>query len=890
MPMLAAAAIPILIAKCLTCHNSEAKTSGLDLSTRETLLAGGSHGPVVVPGDPSISRLYQYVATKKMPPGNPLDPADVEALRFWIEQGASYGDQLKLTSATRPRAGLDWWSLQTPKQAPVPRSASTSNPIDAFLSEKLSAAGLDFAPRADHRTLIRRLHFTLTGLPPRRADLDQSYEQAIERLLASPRYGERWARHWLDIVRFGESDGGEHNNERMTAWKYRDYVIDALNADKPYTQFIREQIAGDLIGPANPMLVAATGFLVAGPWDSVTKKINRDELMRKTIRQDELDDFVTTTFSTFQALTVNCARCHDHKFDPIPQRDYYRLTAAFRGVTYGERDVYTPQQKKDRDERTAPRRQRLAALNSKLEALEAETRTRLLTEKFASAAGSRKARKLIPVNAVYNVNHFATVRGQSFRFVMTAQQGKGEPVIDRFALLAPDGTIAHELTAWKGAQAATDDIPAVLSIELPRPTTISGIRWSADGKTGRRDGAPRVYRFEASDGGTTWRTIASSLDHDVPAEFELPDVTDQELDGALPAAARESRQQLLAERRQLQRELDQLPPLETVHSALLEPQMVPTHLLDRGAVAKPLEELTPGALSSIRQLPDELAGGDDRSRRLALADWLTDPRNPLTARVIVNRVWFYHFGIGLVNTPSDFGFNGDRPSHPELLDWLAVEFVNRGWSLKWLHRQILSSGAFQQSSRFNEKAHSVDAGNRLLWRWAPRRLDAETLRDTILASSGSLTEQRSGPSFLLQKKAPKGSYLYLALDNDGPEVWRRAVYKFAARGGERVFMDSFDCPDPAVATPQRSVSNTPVQALTLLNNRFVLRQAELLADRIRKDAGAGLDDQIGIAYRLLFLRAPSSRERQLARPFIDKHGLALYCRTLMNINEFIYVP
>ncbi|MFN7923970.1 MAG: DUF1553 domain-containing protein [Bryobacteraceae bacterium] len=754
---------------------------------------------------------------------------------------------------------------------------------------KLREKGLGFAPRADHRTLIRRLHLTLTGLPPTPEDLDKSYEQTAQALLESPHYGERWARYWLDVVRFGESDGGEHNHERFTAWKYRDWVIESLNADKPYDQFVREQIAGDAMEPANPKMVAATGFLVAGPWDSVTKEINRDELMRKTIRQDELDDFVTTTFATFQGLTVNCARCHDHKFDPIPQRDYYRLTAAFRGVTYGERKLYSEAEKKAHDERTAPFRKKISALNSEIEKIDAETRTRLAIVKYRAESERRAGKKQIPVNALYNVNRFAAAKAAKLRFVVTAQSGKNAaPAMDKFELLG-EGDRVLAATQWKAEKPATDDAPVMFAIDGPADA-VAGIRWSSDAKTGRREAAPRVYRLEASDDGAAWRTVASSLDHDVPAEFELPAVEDDELLAALPAESREPRAKLVAERKQVQAELDAIPPLETIHAALLEPKMMPAHLLDRGSVAKPLEEVTPGALSSVRQLPADLESGDDKTRRLALGRWITDAKNPLTARVIVNRIWYAYFGNGIVNTPSDFGFNGDRPSHPELLDWLAVEFMEHGWSLKWLHRQILASQAFQQASRIDEKAHAVDAGNRLLWRFAPRRMDAETLRDSMLAASGSLNEQYLGASFLLQKKASKGSYIYQALDDEGPAVWRRAVYKFVARGGERVFLDSFDCPDPAVATPQRSVSNTPVQALTLLNNSFALRQAELLADRIRKDADSGLDAQVTRAYRLLLVREPSERERSLAKKFIGEHGLALYCRALLNTNEFIYVP
>lgn len=872
--MLLALALPLIAAKCLACHNAEARVSGFDLSTREALLRGGNAGAAVVPGNSAASRLYQLVASGRMPPAAPLEPGEIEQLRQWIDSGAVY-DQPKLVARERPRAGKDWWSLKPPKKPVVPAIPGVDHPVDAFIAAKLREQGLTPSPPADHRTLIRRLHFLLTGLPPAPADFETSFDAAVDRLLNSPHYGERWARFWLDVVRFGESDGGEHNNERLSAWRYRDYVINAFNSDKPYTQFVREQLAGDCINPHDPRLVAATGFLVAGPWDSVTKEINRDELMRKTIRQDELDDFVTTTFATFQGLTVNCARCHDHKFDPIPTRDYYRLTAVFRGVTYGERPLYTEQQKKDHDALTAPLRQKITALRKQLGEIEDPVRTRLLRARYEAIERARTG-KHIPVNAIFNRNRFAPVTLRAFRFVITAQQGKSPARIDRLELLPAGKSIEN----WRSEQPATDDRPAILAIEFEAPVVVNEIRWAADYATGSRDGMPRVYRLEAQDAAGVWREIASSLDHDVPAEFPLPEVEERELAAALSPAAIAGRQRLLVELQRVEAELNRVPPLPTVHAAKPEPEMTPAFLLDRGSVAKPLAEVTPGTLSAISHLPVDLPAGADAERRLALADWLTHPANPLTARVIVNRVWQFHFGNGIVNTPSDFGFNGDRPSHPELLDWLATEFIEHGWSIKWLQRTIVTSRTWRQSSRMNPQAHAVDAGNRLLWRFEPRRLDAETLRDTLLALAGALNLEQGGPGFVLQKKQSKGSYLYLAQDENNPATWRRSVYKFIARGGERIFMDSFDCPDPAVATPQRSVSNTPVQALTLLNNRFVLKQAELLAARVQS-----VDD----VYRTVLNREPAPEEKRLAESFVAQHGLALFCRAIFNTNEFLYV-
>jgi hypothetical protein len=419
---------------------------------------------------------------------------------------------------------------------------------------------------------------------------------------------------------------------------------------------------------------------------------------------------------------------------------------------------------------------------------------------------------------------------------------------------------------------------------------VAEIRWSADRSTGSKDGAPRVYRFEYSQDGEQWTMAASSLDHIGEVEMELPSVPEEELKAVLPAGSLDERQRLISERDAIQKKIDQVPSLESVHAVKPEP-LTKMHVLDRGNLAKPLEEVAPGTLTAVRQLKPDLGNAEaEGESRLRLANWMADPRNPLTARVIVNRVWYYHFGNGLVNTPSDFGFNGDRPSHPELLDYLANWFMENGWSLKKLHRLMLTSRTYRQSAAFNEKAHAIDAGNRLVWRMPLKRMDAETLRDSLLAITGNLNPKRGGPSYLLQKKAGRGSYMHKAVDYDGPDVWRRAVYRFVVRGGERIFLDSFDCPDPAVATPQRSVSNTPLQALALMNNQFVLRQAGLLAERVEAEAGLAVPKRIARVYELLFQREPSPKEIELGQTFIGEQSFPLYCRVLLNSNEFVYVP
>jgi hypothetical protein len=784
-------------------------------------------------------------------------------------------------------ANNTWWAFGSPRKPAVPTVAGVSNPIDAFLLTKLREKGLGFAPPADRRILIRRASFDLTGLPPKPELLSKPYAQALEDLLVSPHYGERWGRHWLDVVRFGETDGGEHNYERFNAWPYRDYVIDAFNKDLPYNQFIREQIAGDILFPNDRSKIAATGFLVSGPWDQVSAELNKDPTMRKMARMDELDDMVTTTSATFLGLTVNCARCHDHKFDPIPARDYYRMTAAFSGAGFGERSVASAAEREQYDAQVKPIRSEMDKVRGQLAEIEGPITARLILDKYIAFDRSRRdERRRIPLNPFFNRNNFTPVTARYVRLAISGQVGS-KASIDQLEVLP----VGHVVRDWRATETAGADKPVYLTVDLGQPQQVGGIVWSCNPQTGDRDGTVTLYRLEASEDGKQWRTIASSLDHVSSLELELPVLTEEEIEAALAPDARDRRKTLQTQRDQLQTRLNAIPTPARIYTATTrKPEKA--YLLERGSVLKQVEEVTSGALSAVAQLPAVLKlppDAEDGQRRLALAEWIADPKNPLTARVIVNRVWYYHFGSGIVNTPSDFGLNGDRPSHPELLDWLAVSFMEHGWSLKWLHRQIMTSRAYQQSSAFNAKAHKIDAGNRLLWRMPLKRMDAESLRDAILWVSGNLDFKMGGPSFALQQKGARGSYIYKTVDNDGPEVWRRAVYRFVVRGGERIFMDSFDCPDPSVATPQRTVSNTPVQALTLMNNAFLIRQAGLFAKRLEKEA-ATQEGQVRRAYRLAFGREARAKEIATGLRFLKSRSLALYCRALLNSNEFVYIP
>jgi mono/diheme cytochrome c family protein len=681
--------VQLVLKRCVECHRTEEPAGGLDLTSRAAALRGGESGAALRPNDAPRSLVYRKVAAGKMPPKQPLTPDQVALVREWIDAGAPWDESGSPSASPRSPAAL--WVLRplVRPEPPVVQPASwPANPIDAFILARLGAAGLSPAPPADRLTLIRRATFDLLGLPPTPEEIDtfladpspSAFESLIDRLLASPHYGERWGRHWLDVVRFSESHGFEYDHIRDHAWPYRDYVIRSLNADRPYTQFVREQIAGDVLEPATRAGIVATGFLVAGAWDEANQ-IQKSAVMRERVREEELEDMVAAVGQVFLGLTVNCARCHDHKFDPVPQRDYYRIKAAIEGVQHGNRPM---------------------------------------------VAGSDPNAKGLPLTYA------------------------------------------------------------------ARPTP---------------------------------------------------------------------------------------PP--------------PTFILGRGDVEKKGERVAAGGLSAVKSPSADFAlpaDAPEGARRSKLAEWVADPSNPLTARVIVNRVWHYHFGTGLVATPNDFGRNGDRPSHPELLDWLASDFLVQGSRIKALHRRIMLSSTYRQSSRFDSRAAAVDADDRLLWRFPARRLEAEAIRDAMLLASGELNVRMAGPSFRPFKLTVFNSNFYELNDPIGPEFNRRTVYRININSAKDPLLETLDCPDPSVKTPKRAVTTTPLQALGLMNDSFVLRQAQCLAGRVRSEVGGELDRQIDCVYRLTIGRRPRGLEHDRASTLVKEAGLENLAWVLFNSSEFLYLP
>jgi hypothetical protein len=888
---------PLLTSRCLKCHSGDNAKGDLDLTRRETLELGGSSGRVIVPGKAAESLLFEYVRDKKMPPKQPLTDQEIALLRRWIDGGAAWaGPHLKPPRPDKRKTSLDWWSLRPirrPQPPVVSNPAWVRTPIDAFVLAQLDKVNLKPSPDADRLAYIRRVTFDLTGLPPTPEAVDafvrdsspNAYAKLVDRLLASPAYGERWARHWLDVVRFAESHGYEMNTLRPNAWPYRDYVIRAFNEDISYPQFIAEQLAADAFGVKDARAAAATGFLVAGPHDMVGNATPEGQMQQ---RSDDLFDIVSTTGTTFLGLTIGCARCHDHKFDPVTQTDFYSLQAVFAGVEHAERDLIAPNDPLRRREIEVARAER-QRIDRQLDALEPR----------AGTPGSPPVRS--PVQPTRNIERFDTVEARFVRFTVNATTDGTEPCIDELELYGADERGGDLALAERGVKASASSVypnnpkhriehindgrhgndrswishepgRGWVQIELPKTARIERVVWGRDRQRQYLDRLPRDYRIDVSMDGHKWKTVAGSWDRQPPGRS---------------AVNSDAVRRLLEERRQLDERLNELEKPARVYAGTFRtPDR--TFVLKRGDPMQKLKEVQPSALSRIGPPMKLKPGATEPERRLALAEWIAHPDNPLPARVMVNRVWHWHFGQGLVRTPSDFGTNGDQSSHPDLLDWLAAEYRRNGGHLKPLHRLIVLSSTYRQASRFDAKAASIDAGNRLLWRYEPRRLEAEAIRDSMLSVSGVLNPRMGGPGYHLWEYS---GYVISFTPKKvlGPEEFRRMIYQFKPRLQQDGTFGVFDCPDATAAMPRRNLSTTALQALNLLNDPFVLDQSERFAGRLQREAGKEPDAQVRRAFRLAFGRIPSATEERAAIQLVRMHGLTVFCRALFNANEFVFV-
>lgn len=915
---------PVLVAQCYECHSVQAKElkGNLYLDSKAGWEKGGDSGePVIVPGKPEKSLLIRTIehseAGLEMPPNKPqLSTTTIANLVNWIKMGAP--DPREGTKIEAKRGDKSWWSLQ-----PLDEQFSYDD-IDGFITAKLAEQNLSLNPPAEPRALIRRMTYDLTGLPPtqeavahftraHQVDPKHAVEALVERLLESPRYGERWGRHWLDVIRYGESIGFERNVIIDDLWPFRDYVIKSLNDDKPFNQFITEHLAGDVIGKGDPQIEVGSAFLVAGPYDDVG---NQDAVAQKNIRAATLDDPITATSGAFLGLTINCARCHHHKFDPIPTEDYYRLRAAFEGIHHGRRVVATKKQRDAFAEATKP-------LNAELKALEAEREaSEQQIDELAKAAIAENKPTRPKIDYFGTEETFDPVEAKYVKFVIKsftndhASKPSRSGKLTEFQVWSVDErnvALAENGTTAEGAKSATADdfpeaygpqycidgqrgeawfigTPPVLTLKFIKPEKIEritfmnarGDRDTDDSKV--RGAIPCEYEVQVSIDGHDWQTVASDEGREpwtpqhaaAKARSSVVTVDMQRKLDTLDARIADVKKKLAA--------IPALPQMWVgTHS---QPKEITTVHLG-GDPMKPGEPVVAASLNVLDQAMKPYAlteDADEGERRLALAKWITSNGNPLTPRVLANRVWQYHFGTGIVDTPSDFGFLGSQPTHPELLDYVARQLIANDWRLKPLHREILLSKTYQQSATFREEGAMADKYARLLWRFPPRRLSAEEIRDTMLCVAGKLqVEPIGGPGFRLYKFTQNNVCTYFPLDVHGPDTYRRAVYHQNARASVVDVLNDFDLPDIAFAAPKRANTTTPLQALTLLNHRFTLDMAEALAER----SSGG--DSITAAYRFVLQREPTTREHEAATKLIASHGMPALCRALLNANELIYL-
>ena len=987
------AAAAILEKHCVGCHGGRLTRSGFDLTTREGLLKGGAAGPAVVAGEAAKSPLIDRIG-HTVEPGMPykrdkLPDDEIALLRAWIDEGAGYAGPLrKGENADR------WWSLKPLVKPAVPRTASEvkrpvglaaldpsydydwpRNPVDQFVLAKLIEKGLAPAAPADKRTLLRRVMFDLVGLPPTPEETaafladetPDAYERLVDRLLASPQYGERWARHWMDLVHYAETHGHDQDRPRLSAWPYRDYLIRSLNADKPYARFVEEQLAGDALYPDDADAIVAMGFLATGPWDeSSLRDIREDTIDREIARYLDRDDMVTTAMSTLVSTTVHCARCHEHKFDPVTQAEYYAVQAVFAGVDKADRAF-------DADPKVARTRRELLARKAELPALIAKADASLLADSVQSdvAAWEQKIKSSIVPWQLLDPETFTSSGGAT----LTRQPdgsvlaGGTRPDKDTYTIIASTSATAvtglrlevlsddslpmkgpgrqdngnlhlNELqvtVAPRGATDAAEAKPVKLidpradfnqagwSIEMAldgNPATAWGIFpevgkphfavFELEKPVDFAAGAIFTVKLEQVHGGGHLigrvRLAVTNAATPLPVQPDLlPDPLAQALQTAAaertPAQSAALAGHLLLER--VERELAALPPQQKVYSATndfqpdgtFRPAKTPreVQILQRGDINKPGAAAAPGALACVEGLDSQFSLAEpngEGSRRVAMAHWVVDHKNVLAWRSIVNRVWQYHFGRGIVDSPNDFGRMGAPPTHPELLDWLAVTFQEQRGSLKFLHRLLVTSSTYRQSSQTIPKFAEIDGDNRYLWRMNRTRLDAESIRDAVLTVSGRLDALMGGPSVKQFIQTP-GIHVtpmvdYLHFDVDSRENFRRSVYRFIFRTLPDPFMETLDCADASQLTPVRSTSVTALQALTMLNNRFVVRQCQHIAARLEKSA-VELDAQIRIAYELILGRPATPHEVELVSDYARRHGLANAVRMLLNSNEFMFV-
>ncbi|MCR9197808.1 MAG: PSD1 and planctomycete cytochrome C domain-containing protein [Planctomycetaceae bacterium] len=946
-------AAAVLQEHCLSCHSGKQPRGQFSVETADEFFADG----YVTPGEFADSHLADVVTPidgqARMPRHQPpLTATERADLANWISAGAWWPPQHRIEDAVV--ADFDAWSYRPLSAVDCPSADSdwVRTPIDAFIAQGHKQQSLTPAPVADRRTLIRRLTFDLTGLPPTPEQVEQfvnddspdAWQTVVDRLLDSPHYGERWARHWLDVVKYADTHGYDKDKLRHNAWPYRDYVIDSLNADKPYAQFVQEQLAADVLFPDRPSAIRGLGFLAAGPWDFIghveVPESKQDGLVARNL---DRDDMVSNTLNTFCSLTVQCARCHNHKFDPITQRDYYGLQAIFAAVDRADRPF-------DDSSKTGQQRQDLLAKKRQLEARLTELTAAVALSNDGQHVQSQIARfHAVPVRKSPQFGYHSRIAASPDEQKWVQLQWDQpqaisrlilHPCHDEFAGIGHGFGFPRELqvdvlagsnwkTIWESSTVHRE--AGVAAVTVPIGQDVTAIRVVATLLAPRKNDyifalAELEALSEQSRNLADTATITAKDSIEAPPRWQTSHLSD----GRFPqVGTREQQQhyerlferyrvalaaawtpQRTAERLQLKEqiarvtaELESLSDPQMVYAAAttFEPQgnfratngsLRPIRLLHRGNVGQPGELVAPCVIPTgagdAHHLSSELSEGE---RRAALARWITSTDNPFVWRSIVNRVWQYHFGRGLVASPNDFGRMGQQPSHPQLLDWLAIHFRDSGQSLKSLHRLIVTSSVYLQSSANHVGNADIDSSNRFLWRFRRRRLDAEEIRDSMLAVSGVLNKKRGGPGFYLfalERTQHSPHYEYHQFDPADPASHRRSIYRFIVRSQPDPWMTSLDCADSSQSTPTRTETVTALQALSLMNSRFTVTMADLFAGSIAEKTD-DLPQQIELALRLTVQRPPHPQELEQLTAYARQHGLSNLCRLLFNLSEFVYV-
>jgi mono/diheme cytochrome c family protein len=929
---------PILASRCVGCHMAGKNKGGLDLTSSKLARKGGDSGPAFEPGNPDGSELISRVIPEKagekpdMPrQGEPLSAAQVAILKQWVQQGAKWPESVVLKEKSKAEAAT-WWSLQKLADAKVPPLPAgfpekwNQSPIDHFIAARLVVDELKPAPEADQRTLLRRLHYDLTGLPPTPEEMQSfvgdnrpdAYQRRVDRLLASPRYGERWGRYWLDVVRFGESNGFERNVLIENSWPFRDYVIRSLNQDKPFGQMIREHLAGDVVAPQRPEDMLGVAFLTVGPFDDVG---NQDPAQAAQIRANTIDDMIVATSSAFLGLTIGCARCHDHKFDPILQSDYYKIQSAYDGTRQGARPIATAAQLDMRARHLRPLEERRNVINAALGELEKKFQARVaeelktspvkITKPVVSPQGIEEKLPNKPVKQVrltiFNSDRDPNssggtrieelelwTRGEKPANVALATAGTKIEAPSRKPGDFGDAYAAELMIDGKfGAAWVSPVAKAVVTLTLDRPTVLEKLLASSD-RHGEIKGKSVYnvfvgdYILEVSTDGKTWETVADAQ-RERPAPSEAHEQARRRRLG-YNADESAQMQKLRTELAGIEQKVAAVPNFPSVWAGSFAQPPVPNYVQLGGDPQRRGPEIVPGSPSYLKlAMPEyQLAkNAPENERRKALAEWIASPQNALTWRVLANRIWQLHFGTGLVDTPGDFGYMGGRPTHPELLEWLARRLLENGGRWKPIHREIVLSQAYRQSSASNAAGLKKDAQSRLFWRYPPRRLEGEQIRDSMLFVTGSLDERRGGPGFRLYQYLQDNVATYISLDDPGPESWRRSVYHQAPRAAKVDYLSDFDCPDNATSAPARLTTTTPLQSMTQWNHKFTMRMATKMAERV-----SGISDplaRVEAIYQLVYQRRPTAAEASEAAAFAHLAGWENLARVLLNSNEFLYM-